>query len=320
MALDPKLLIAGGVIAFLLAGKKSGKSTTGSGSGKNDIPEEDKSDKGEPVGPNGCKSGLVEKDGYCVDPKDPNDQTNGSKGNTGKGGGSSSAKSQLTIAKDCKSWSYGDKTGDAWWKAKGEKIAKQWIKSGYSEPLQIAYEMLKPSSACFKDFPDRNDFQNWFDYNLAKFDWINENRPIWFLLYSVRNKIDLTQFNGVETVQTGTDLKLKFGPGFNYDHFWNSLKPMALMLLELTADEDEDAINVVAKALGIKQGISNRIQNITTYLFTLIFPNIPVNEWLIKQNKGMLDDIPLWSQLWDSVSEHDGESIDLDADPNSTKF
>lgn len=325
MALDPKLLIVGAALAFLLGGKKSSGKNAGSSSNddKKDISEEDKSDKGDPVGPNGCKTGLVEKDGYCVDPNDPNNGGKGNNGGSGSGKGGA-AKAELTITKDCKSWSYGDKSGDAWWKAKGEPKAKQWIKAGYMEPLEIAYEMLKTTVNCFKDFPVREDFQNWYDYNLAKFEWINSNRPIWFLLYSVRNKIDLTQFNGVETVQTGPDLKLKFGPGFNYDKFWNSIKPMALALLELTASEPKDELNTVDKALGIKDinqgGYTTNIMNITTYMFTIIFPNIPVNEWVVKLSKGSLNGIPLWSQLFDSISDNDGESIDLDQDPEAGKF
>lgn len=318
MALDPKLLIVGAALAFLLSSKKSSGKSTSVSDGKKDIPEEDKNDKGEPVGPNGCKTGLVEKDGYCVDPTDPNDNTNGTKGKTGGGGGGggTNTKAELIMGKDCKTWSYGDKTGDAWWKAKGKPNAQQWIKSGYSEPLQIAYEMLKASSACFKSFPVREEFPNWFEYNVAKFEWINSNRPFWFLLYSVRNKIDLTQFNGVETVQSGSDLKLKFGPGFNYDKLWESLKPMALTLLQLIEEAGKNVQGPVAKVLGLKdsEDYSDRLVNIPTYLFTLIFPNIPVTEWVTKLNKGMLYNIPLWKQLQESVNEYDGESIDLEAE------
>lgn len=324
MALDPKLIIVGAAIALLLGGKKSGKAASGT-SDKKDISEEDKSDKGDPVGPNGCKTGLVEKDGYCVDPKDPNDQTNGTKGNTngGKGNGNNAAKSELTIAKDCKSWSYGDKSGDAWWKAKGESKAKQWIKAGYLNPLDISFEMLKTSGNCFKDFPIREDFQNGYDYNLAKFEWINDNRSIWFLLYSVRNKVDLTQFNGIETVQTGPDLKYKYGKNFDYDKFWESIKPLALALLQLSYTYDDPELGPIGQSLGIlppkteneAEAISdsfNRQVYIPTYIFSIIFPNIPVNEWLVKMKKGVLSKDPFWLQIQSSLNAYDGEELQVD--------
>lgn len=323
MALDPKLLIVGAALAFLFGSKKS-SGKTDSKTDKKEVSEEDKSDKGEPVGPNGCKTGLTEKDGYCVDPKDPNDQTNGTKGNTGgKGNGNNASKAELIISKDCKSWSYGDKSGDAWWKAKGEAKAKQWIKSGYLDPLEVAFEMLKTSGSCFKDFPIRTDFQDGYEYNLALFEWINDNRPIWFLLYSVRNKVDLTQFNGVETVQTGADLKLKFGPSFNYDKFWESVKPLALALFNLSRTFEDPQLGPIGQALGLSppknaneaEGISdffNRFIYIPAYIFSIVFPNIPVKEWGIKATKGMLGNIPLFKQLQESLDPYDGEELNID--------
>ena len=61
MALDPKLIIGGAIVAaFLFGGKK--KATTGSSSSSSDKTDDGKGDSGDPVGPNGCKTGLIEKD------------------------------------------------------------------------------------------------------------------------------------------------------------------------------------------------------------------------------------------------------------------
>lgn len=324
MALDPKLLIVGAALAFLFGSKKS-SGKTDSKTDKKEVSEEDKSDKGEPVGPNGCKTGLTEKDGYCVDPKDPNDQTNGTKGNTGgKGNGNNASKAELIIAKDCKSWSYGDKSGDAWWKAKGEAKAKQWIKSGYLDPLEVAFEMLKTSGNCFKDFPIRTDFQDGYEYNLALFEWINDNRPIWFLLYSVRNKVDLTQFNGVETVQSGPDFKLKYGPGFKFDKFIEPLKPMILALLNLSRTYDDDQLGPIGQSLGVPppkneveahviSDFESRFIYIPTYIFSMIFPNIPMTDWFKSMTKQSLYENPLWKQIGEIIEQYDGEAIDIDS-------
>lgn len=318
MALDPKLIIGGAIVAaFLFGGKKkssTASSTSPSTDKKDDKNDDTKGDVGEPVGPNGCKTGLIEKDGICIDPLDPK---NNEKKNNG-GGGSKPAASELIISKDCKSFQFGDKSGDSWWKNKGEKIAKQWVNSGELDPLIIAFKMISKTGSCFNDFPEQENYENWLDFNIDKFEWINLNRQMWFLLYSIRNRIDLTQFKGSETVQTGPDLKLKFGPNFSFDNFWNSLKPMALALLQLSASAQIGIPGPVTKALGIKKYYGSKVEHadgeeiITTYLFTMIFPNISVNEWSILFQKDLLMNIPLWIQLRDVIADYAYESIDLE--------
>ena len=220
MALDPKLIIGAAILGFFFLGdKKSTKSNAAdSNNSKDDI---GKGDLNEPVGPNGCKKGLKDVKGICVDDPDLDENGDPIKG-SGSGGGKLAA-SDLFISKDCKSFAFGDKTGDAWWKSKGEKVAKQYIKSGETSPYIIAFEMLKKTGNCFKSFPAKEDFQNWFEYNKAWLEWISKNRSPWTLLVLVKNKIDITQFNGMETITADpkkSNYGLVFGKQFNEENFF----------------------------------------------------------------------------------------------------
>lgn len=318
MALDPKLIIGGAIVAaFLFGGKK--KSSTASSTDKVDDKINDKKgDVGKPVGPDGCKTGLIEKDGICTDPLDPK---NNEKPNNG-GGGSKPTASELIISKDCKSFQFGDKTGDSWWKKYGEKAAKQWAKSGKLDPLLIAFEIVKKLGSCFKDFPLAEDANHWFNLQVDRFEWINNNRQMWNLLWSVRNRIDIALFNGVETVTSDSsksNLGLVFGKdgkNFNLDKFFEMLKPMVLTLIQLGAQSTKNEIGPVATNLGIKDvtynDYNNSLINIPTWLFTMIFPNISVNEMMAIQKKGILYKLELWTELQNYVNEFEGQSIDLE--------
>lgn len=306
MALDPKIIAVGALLGFLFLGKKPAKSNATTGT-KTEDSDDGKGDLNDPSGPNGCKEGLTVKNGICI--ADPNKPDTGS----GNGNGGKLSKSDLSISKDCKSFSFGDKTGDAWWKVKGEKNTKQWVSSGETDSLEISFQMVKKTGSCFKDFPVKENFPNWFEFNLAKYQWIQSNRAMWTLLYSIRNRIDTTQFNGVETVTAdpyAMNLDLKFGKGFNYDKFWEMLKPMALTLLQLEAKNPGSVLNLKKP---YDDGTSI-IVIVTTWLFMMIFPNVPYNDMMTRFYKGTIGDIPLWSKLWDSVSEFDGASIDLESE------
>ena len=307
MSLDPKILIAGAIASFFLFGSKKKPASTAitPGSGTDSNKDDGKGDVGEPAGPNGCKLGLTEVDGICVDPKNPPKKADNNNG----GGGSKPAASELIIAKDCKSFQFGDKTGDSWWKNKGLKSAKQWVESGELDPLNIAFQMIKKTGNCFKTFPERVDFENWFEFNQAKYDWINKNRPIWALLYSIRDRVDISQFNGIETVTadpTKFDLGLKFGKAFDYDKFWEMLKPIAITLLQ------EEA-SVPGSILGVKSDDSMRTYNVVIALFTIIFPNVPFANLQYGSKKTVpLHELELFQKLQESVDEYDGQSIDLE--------
>lgn len=325
MALDPKLIIGGAIVAaFLFGGKK--KATTGSSSSSSDKTDDGKGDSGDPVGPNGCKTGLIEKEGKCVDPESPgNGDNNNGKGNGGGGGnGNKPAASELIISKDCKSFQFGDKTGDSWWKNKGEKTAKQWVSSGELDPLVIAFKMISKMGSCFKDFPLEENSDNWFNLQADRFQWINNNRQMWNLLWSIRNRIDISLFNGVETVTANPskpNLGLMFGKdgkNFNLDKFFEMLKPMVLTLLQFAEQTPKNEMGPVATSLGIKELVwadyGNRLINIPNWIFTMIFPNISVNEMMAFNKKGTLYKLELWTELQNFVNEFDGESIDLGED------
>lgn len=321
MALDPKLIIGGAIVAAFLFGGKKKSSTVSSSTDKTDDKIDDKKGgAGEPVGPDGCKTGLTEKDGICIDPLDP--KNNGGKNNGGSG--SKPAASELIISKDCKSFQFGDKTGDAWWKKYGEKAANQWVKSGKLDPLLIAFEIVKKLGSCFKDFPLEEDANHWFNLQVDRFEWINSNRQMWNLLWSVRNRIDVVLFNGTETVTSNPskpNLGLVFGKdgkNFNLDKFFEMLKPMARTLLQLTAQTSKNEIGPVATVLGIKDvtynDYNNSLVNIPTYLFTVIFPNISVNEMMAIQKKGILYKLELWTELQNYVNEYSDEPLDLEGE------
>jgi hypothetical protein len=308
MALDPKLLVGGAILGFFLL-KKPSTSNAASSSDKNKN-EESKGDLNDPAGPNGCKTGLKEVNGICVDDPDLDEEGNPVKnGGSGNGNGKL-ASSDLYISKDCKSFAFGDKTGDSWWKIKGEKTAKQWIKSGETSPYVIAFEMLKKTGSCFKLFPVRDDFKNWFEYNVALLEWISKNTAPWTLLVLIKNKIDLTQFNGMETVTADpnkANYGLVFGKQFNEEEFFSEIKPLILTMLQLEAGTPGILIGDKAYA-----NTSDILTNIATYMFWLLMPNIPFTDLIVKYKKGMLSSIPLWKKLVDFTGEFEGQSIDLE--------
>lgn len=321
MALDPKIIIGGAIVAAFLFGSGKKKATTGSSS-SSDKTDDGKGDSGDPVGPNGCKTGLIEKEGKCVDPESSGNGKDVPGG--GGNGGNKPASSELIISKDCKSFQFGDKTGDSWWKNKGEKVAKQWLKSGYTDPLLIAFELAKKIGSCFKDFPLEETSNHWFNLQLDRFEWINSNRQMWNLLWSVRNRVDTALFNGVETVtadSSKTNLGLVFGnngKNFNLDKFFEMLKPMVRTLIQISAQSPKNDIGPVATALGIKDitynDYNNSLVNITNYLFTLIFPNISVNEMMVIWKKGTLYKLELWTELQKYVIEYSDEPLDLEGE------
>lgn len=309
MALDPKLIIGAAVLGFFFLGDK--KSTKSNAADKKD--EKDNTGKGdlnEPVGPNGCKEGLKNVKGICVDDPDLDENGNPIKG--GSGSGSKLAPSDLFISKDCKSFAFGDKTGNAWWKAKGEKIAKQYVKTEETSPYIIAFEMLKKTGSCFKSFPIRDDFQNWYEYNVAWLEWISKNPSPWALLVLVKNKIDVSLFNGQESIVADpnkANYGLVFGKQFEEESFFEQIKPMVLTLLQLEAGNP-------GILLGIKEysDESYILTNVATYMFWVLMPNIPLTDVIGKYKKGMLSKIPFWNQLVSFAGEFDGQSIDLESE------
>jgi len=312
MALDPKLLIGGAILGFFLL-KKPAKSNAATTDKKED--ETGKGDLNDPVGPNGCKTGLKEVNGICVDDPELDENGNPIKGGSGSGsGGGKLAASDLSIAKNCESFTFGDKTGDAWWKAKGKKFAEQWDKSGETNPLLIAFEIIKKTGNCFKEFPIQKEFPNWFEYNTAKFWWMEKHPQMWNLLYTIRNMIDINLYDGIETVIADpkkADYGLKFGNAFNINTLWKSIEPMAYTLLQLEASKPGSVLN-------IKDGYDNPIyiiSNVATYLYSMILPNIPYTEIITKVKKGWFTkQTPLWNQLWELVNSIEGQSPDLESE------
>ena len=184
--------------------------------------------------------------------------------------------------------------------------------------------MISKTGSCFKDFPLEENSNHWFNLQVDRFEWINNNRQMWNLLWSVRNRIDITQFNGTETVTADPskpNLGLVFGKdgkNFNLDKFFEMLKPMARMLIQVTSQSSKNDIGPVATTLGIKDvtynDYNNSLVNIPTYLFTMIFPNISINEMMAIQKKGILYKLELWTELQNYVNEYSDEPLDLEGE------
>ena len=59
---------------------------------------------------------------------------------------------------------------------------------------------------------------------------------------------------------------------------------------------------------------NNSLVNIPTYLFTMIFPNISINEMMAIQKKGILYKLELWTELQNYVNEYSDEPLDLEGE------
>src|SRR5574338_1043303 len=156
-SLIPVVALAAGAAILLASGNAS--ASTKSNTNTNNQGKEP-GDEGMPAGPNGCKPGLIEKNGVCSLPG-VGDDGEGGKNNQGGGGGYTPTASSLTISSKCDNFTFGDKTGEAYWN-KWKSTAQTWISKGWTNPLQIAYKMLKGKNTqvCFKDFPDFDEYQN----------------------------------------------------------------------------------------------------------------------------------------------------------------
>jgi len=263
--MNRKLLIGGALAALLFMGSKKSTGSKTSGSVTND---EGMGDLGDLAGPNGCKPGLVpNKEDRCVHPEDANKDTV-PKG--GKGG----SKYGLTITADCK-FSFVDKTGDKFWNNWAKKVAKQWIDNGYDDPLYIAYEMLKQLSTCFAEYPLKKEFDDFVSYEYSLRDWINDHKEMWELIVLVRNRIDIDFFGGEITVEAeikNNQLFLTYGPKFNNELFWESLKPTAYAILAMETDTPGSSY------FGADKNDASTHINTVDYLFTRIFPYLKLDK------------------------------------------
>lgn len=327
MALNPKLLIAGGILGYFLLGGKSKAATSGNTTtNPSDKKDEEKGDSGDPVGPNGCKVGLVEKDGICVNPDDikKEDLKNG-----GGGGNKPASSSDLIIGKDCKSWVFGDKTGDAWWKNKGLKVAQQWVNSGEFDPLTIAFKMIAKNSVCFKNFPLKETEISGYNLYTSRFDWINQNRELWKLIWSIRNRVDIQFFGGSTTItadptKPAPTFGMLFGnkgSGFNMDAWWESIGPFTAVLFQLAEQAKENQMGPIAMALGLKDANTQKdfessFVNVPLYVLSVIFPDISVDQWIklaynFKDPKTSIYSNPLFNEIQNRIEALGDNLIDL---------
>lgn len=306
---DPKILIAGvAALAYLLSGKKASASTstkTNTNTPKEEKTPEQDGDLGELPGPNGCKPGYVlGKDGKCQLPdveKDPNAQ----------GGGTYSGKpSDLIISSKCDKFTFGDGTGEAWWKDKGYKAAKAWVDAKWDDSLYIAVSMLrKNKEVCFKDFPDFNINTNLpedqqpapGELEFQLINWIRKYPKIWQLVWFVRNKIEMTFFEGKQSVLIDPKtLKYTFGKKFDLDLLWdNGLVIFGDVLL--TLEEENPGI-----LLNNKNANKWPESNTATFLYYMLFPNLDFKGLLSRHNNETLFADSFWNELFDKVSELEG--------------
>lgn len=306
---DPKLLI-GGVVAlvYLLSGKKASTST----SSKTNTPKEEKTpeqdgDLGELPGPNGCKPGYVlGKDGKCQLPDIEKDPQSGS-----ESGGYSGKPSDLIISSKCDKFTFGDATGEAWWKEKGYKIAKAWVDAKWDDSLYIAVSMLrKNKEVCFKDFPQfildpnipKDQLPPDGEYEFQLINWIRKYPKIWQLVWFVRNKIEMTFFEGKTSVMIDPKTwKYTFGKKFEFDLMWeNGIDVIADVLLAIEQDQEGILLN---KANNPSYSPETSVAN---FLYWIIFPNLELKNILSRYEKGIMEKDEFWDQLSTNVDNLDG--------------
>lgn len=238
MPINTKLLLGGAAaLAFLFSSKGSSKGSSKASDTNSDKTDPEKKPNeevkpkgglGDPVGPEGCDVGLSPKDGICVKP------TNAPKKEPPYNGLASA--DSMYVSADCKVVKFGDKTGDAWWKSKGKPKALQWIETkDYKNPLMIAYRMIHSLSPCFKEFPIQENYNTRNEMEHDRVFWIKNNREVWNLLWSIRNRIDKEFFNGEQTIELDLKtLKISYGKKFNFEILWESfLLPFAGAAVEI---------------------------------------------------------------------------------------
>lgn len=311
-AMTKTYLLGGAALLLFLGSKKSSaKSTSGSKTDTGTVPSDQKKegDVGDPVGPNGCKKGLVEKGGYCIDPNDPKNKD--PKNNTG--GGGTLASDGLYISNNCDVVKFGDGKGDAWWKNKGEKFAKQWLKAEYTNLIYIAYEMLKSNKeACFKDFPTLEKYPVSFELHKARIDWIIKRPAIWTLLVTIRNLIDKNLLNGktyVGMVEKNKELLLQFTKDFNFEEFWKSIEPLAYTILFMEEEKPGSVLKRFGYTYPSYDKPGSEVRNSCIVLFVILFPYIDKTK-IFKQFSGNLDNTELYNNIWDNISDLENASID----------
>lgn len=336
MAVNTKLVLIGGAaLALLMGSKKSSSKTSGNsgsgsgGSGSGSGNDDGYGDIGEPAGPKGCKPGLILKNGVCTESGNGNGENNvggnGGQNGNGVGGGGSLKSSDLYVSKDCKEYKFGDKTGDSWWKTKGKKTAQAWIEAQYSNPIVIAYEMLKGnkmSCPAISEFPIQEKFKTQFDLQIARMDWMIKYPIIWSLIYDIRNKIDKELMNGITYVTLTPNngypktWKFTYGKGWNFEAFWQQIQPLAYAIQNTEAKNP----GFIMKKFGLagpnqKFDHNDSVSNAAIIIFRIIFPYID-NVTLLKgfspgEKIPALDSTQLYGNLWDRIADFENE-LDVD--------
>lgn len=304
---DPKLLIAGvAALAYLLTGSK--KASASSTNSNTKPKEEQDGDIGELPGPNGCKPGyVIGKDGKCQLPdveKDPNNQG-------GEGGTYSPKPSDLIISSKCDKFTFGDGTGEAWWKDKGYKVAKAWVDNKWDDSLYIAVSMLrKNKEVCFKDFPQliidpnipKDQLPPEGDFEFKMINWIRKYPKIWQLVWFVRNKIEMTFFEGKTAVTIDPKTwKYTYGKKFDLDLMWDDgLDVLAEVLLAVEQEDEGVLLNKKGNAS------YSPYTSAANFLYWMIFPNIELKTLLSRYEKGLMEKDEVWNNLSDLIDELDG--------------
>lgn len=241
-------------------------------------------------------------------------------------------KSELNISKDCRTFSFNDKTGNKWWELEGRKIAQKFVKI-YSDSLMIAFGILnewsneKNISDCFKyayqkavpngfpvlEFGDLspqeigifNEQELWY----KRIVWIQRNPQMWNLIWQVRNRVNIEFFSGRETIianPSEPNYGLTFGKQFNEKIFLEKIKPMILVLLKL----ENDSPGIL---LGKEYADDSYLLiNTATYMFWIILPNIPFDNLLKKHIKAELFNIPFYKELVNFVGKCGDDVINME--------
>lgn len=312
---DPKILIIAGGLAALLFSTKAKASTSTNKKLDNLTPEPD-GELGEPPGPGGkCKTGFILKDGICQLPSvddDQDDPKDGNQSGNGSGSGGSKSPSSLVISAKCDNFTFGDGTGESWWKNIGEKTAKQWTSQGWEDSLRISYGMLQKSKpVCFTSFPFEEKFDEKWQYYYELVNWIRKYPKIWELVWFVRNKIDEKFFEGKTTVVIDPKtMKIRYGKEFDND-LWiaDVVTPFAGFLINIEKNEPSFLLDNEKDGDEWEQVFDN----VTTYIYSILFPNLDIKIIKSRYDKGLLQKDPVWKEIRSHFSVIGDVDIEGDA-------
>lgn len=247
--------------------------------------------------------------------------------------------SKLYLSKDCKHFHFGDKTGDKWWKNTGSRIANNIIKkeAGSIDSLDIAFRTLsdwqredwkednyKPENQnkCFM-YPFQDGVWNGFPmlefgdlipddigiYNqkqlaYKRIEWIQNNPPMWNLLWQIRNRIDKEFFEGIETVELDKDYNIITGKNFSYQELWDNFLESMLSVAFSIEEKNQGRLLPWLTDKDIDW-------HVTLFAMRILFPNMTKEQFKKWSSSGKISQSELFQNILASVDNLTDNDLDI---------